>query len=609
MKKLNGKGDLIKLLSSNSNNINRLCYLSTLTNSSKVNQLKDPIPLDFSSRLLINNNNENSSSKVADLDDKSINTRYIGRQIDAMTFSDPMKMNFGILDAYLRGILKAQSVVYDVCKETDLQYAPSLSAKLQNHIYFKREDQQPVFSFKLRGAYNRIAGLSGEKRKNGIVTCSAGNHAQGVALSASRLKIDNIIVMPLATPQIKVDAVRKFGGNVKLFGNNYDEAQAEAIRLRDSQGRTLIHPFDDPEVICGQGTIGMEILKQAGSKEIDAIFCCVGGGGLLAGVAAYVKRVNSNIRMIGVEAKDAAAMAISFEKDAIVSLNQVGLFADGAAVRTPGSNTFELIRALSDGIVTTNTDEICAAIKLIFGDTRFIPEPAGALSVAGAIKYIQATGVKGKSFVCVTSGANMDFDRLRFVSERADSSESFLAVRIPERPGAFFELSDTVHPRKVTEFSYRAAGSNGSNLSSDAFVFMSVQVSSKEDYEKLENSLKMRGYGVRNLDNDELVKVHIRHMCGGRAPGITDERLFRFEFPEKPGALKSFLEGLFLREKRTPWNVSLFHYRNHGADIGRVLAGLQVPSSESKQFEEFLNNLDFVYNEETQNQSYIDFLR
>lgn len=585
-------------------NVSRRHALATLSNADKVNQLKDPIPPDFTSSLFLNDQKQTTDGVKSD----KIVARNMGRQIDAMTFSDPMKMNFGILDAYLRGILKAQSVVYDVCKETDLQYAPRLSAMLGNHIYLKREDQQPVFSFKLRGAYNKIAGLSAEKKKNGIVTCSAGNHAQGVALSVARLNIDNVIVMPLATPQIKVDAVRKFGGNVLLFGNNYDEAQAEAIRLRDTEGRTLVHPFDDPEVICGQGTIGMEILKQAGSKEIDAIFCCVGGGGLLAGVSAYVKRVNSNIRMIGVEAKDAAAMALSYEKDAIVSLKQVGLFADGAAVKTPGTNTFELIRALSDGVVTANTDEICAAIKLVFGDTRFIPEPAGALSVAGAIKYIQASGVKGKSFVCVTSGANMDFDRLRFVSERADSSETLLAVRIPERPGAFFELYDTVHPRRVTEFSYRAAGSNGS-VSHDANVFMGVQVSSKEDREFIQNALRKRGYGVRNLDNDELVKVHLRHMCGGRASGLSDERLFRFEFPEKPGALKSFLEGLFLRQQKTPWNVSLFHYRNHGADIGRVLAGLQVPQPESKQFEDFLNNLDFTYTEETQNQSYIDFLR
>mmetsp|Transcript_20281 Transcript_20281/g.24597 ORF Transcript_20281/g.24597 Transcript_20281/m.24597 type:complete len:540 (+) Transcript_20281:143-1762(+) len=417
-----------------------------------------------------------------------------------------------ILDEYLRGILDAQSNIYDVCKETDLTYASGLSEMLGNHVYLKREDQQPVFSFKIRGAFNKISSLSEERMEKGIVTCSAGNHAQGVALSASKLGIDNIIIMPKATPAIKVDAVRKFGGNVKLHGMNYDEAQAEAIRLAEEEGRTLIHPFDDSAVICGQGTIGIEILKQMPSKtKIHAIFCCVGGGGLLAGVSTYIKLVQPDIKMIGVEASDAAAMTLSIEKNERITLDEVGLFADGAAVRTPGENTYSLIRELNDGMINVSTDNICAAIKLGFNDTRCIFEPAGALAIAGLVKYVEETGVKGKTLVAVASGANMDFDRLRFVSERADQRESLLSVRVPEEPGSFWKLYESIYPRNVTEFSYRYSTKN----SKAAHIILSFQASSPADRKEVIDALVKKGFGVQDLHDDELAKTHIRHLAAG----------------------------------------------------------------------------------------------
>eukprot|EP00510_Aplanochytrium_minuta_P000911 CAMPEP_0184011128 /NCGR_PEP_ID=MMETSP0954-20121128/3643_1 /TAXON_ID=627963 /ORGANISM="Aplanochytrium sp, Strain PBS07" /LENGTH=589 /DNA_ID=CAMNT_0026290887 /DNA_START=68 /DNA_END=1837 /DNA_ORIENTATION=- len=512
-----------------------------------------------------------------------------------------------ILDEYLRGILDAQSRIYDVCKETELTYAPALSEMLGNDVYLKREDQQPVFSFKIRGAFNKIASLPEEKLGKGIVACSAGNHAQGVALSASILGIDNVIIMPQATPSIKVNAVRKFGGNVKLHGMNYDEAQAEALRLAKEEGRTLIHPFDDPAVICGQGTIGIEILKQMPSnKKIDSIFCCVGGGGLLAGISTFIKLVQPEIKMIGVEANDAAAMTLSIDRNEKTTLDEVGIFADGAAVRTPGENTFSLIRELNDGMITVNTDQICAAIKLGFNDTRSIFEPAGALAIAGLVKYVEETGVKGKTLVAISSGANMDFDRLRFVSERADKRESLLSVRIPEEPGSFWNLYNSIYPRNVTEFSYRCSAANAK----DAHIIMSFQAADADDRNAVINGLSDKGFAVEDLHDNELAKTHIRYLAAGREV-VENERIFRFEFPERPGALHLFLNKLTSgdRHDQGNFNVSLFHYRNHGADIGRVLVGIQVAPHESEQFERFLKELEFVYKEETDNPAYRDFLQ
>jgi len=510
-----------------------------------------------------------------------------------------------VLDEYLRGILAAQSVIYDVCRETDLQYAHVLSALLKNHIYFKREDQQPVYSFKLRGAYNKIASLPLDRLEKGIVACSAGNHAQGVALSAKRLGIDAVIVMPKATPAIKVDAVRSHGGNVLLFGDNYDEAQGEAIRLA-AEGRTLIHPFDDPLVICGQGTIGMEIVKQLPmehKKNFHAVFCCVGGGGLLAGVSTYIKKVAPHVKMVGVEAKDAAGMTASLAKGEVVTLDQVGLFADGASVRTVGKNTFGLIKELVDGMVTCTTDEICAAIKHGFNDTRGILEPAGALGIAGLVKYIKQTGIEGQTLVAVASGANMDFDRLRFVAERADSYESMIAVSIPEKKGEFLRLYKQIYPRNVTEFSYRFDPHNNNGT---ANIILNFQAKTPEDRALVIDNLS-KVYSVDDLSDNDLGKNHVRHLAGGRAMKQKEERLFRFEFPERPGALNEFLHKLNGADgTETPMNVTLFHYRNHGADIGRVLVGIQETSQSS--LENLLDSLGFYYVEESENPVYLKFL-
>jgi threonine dehydratase len=513
---------------------------------------------------------------------------------------------------FLQGMLKAQSRIYDVCKETDLQFAPRLSALTGNRVYLKREDQQPVFSFKIRGAYNKIASLSPEKLERGIVTCSAGNHAQGVAYSASKLNINNVIVMPKGTPLIKIDAVRSFGGNVVLHGDNFDQAQTEAKRLAQEEGRAMIHPFDDMDVICGQSTIGIEISKQLPRNEIlHAAFCCVGGGGLLSGVAAYLKRMLPQAKMIGVEACDAAGMTRSLEVGKIVSLTTVGLFADGAAVKTPGTHTFGVIRECADAMVTVTTDEICAAIKAGFNDTRVVFEPAGALAIAGLVRFVKTTGIKNKTLVAVTSGANMDFDRLRFVSERADSSEAIAAARIPERPGSFWELYMAIFPRNITEFSYRMIADFPT-----AHVLVGFQPKSGEDLKDVETTVSSKpGFSLEALTHDELVKTHLRYMAGGRAPGIRGERVFRFEFPERPGALKQFLEGLFSRRDQDgrPFNVTLFHYRAHGADVGRVFTGFQIEPGKEREFETYLINLiesaiGFTCVEETDNKYYREFL-
>lgn len=514
----------------------------------------------------------------------------------------------------LQGILQAQMRVYDVCVETPLQFAPKLSKALNNRVYLKREDQQPVFSFKIRGAYNKMASLTQEQLAKGIITCSAGNHAQGVAFSARQLKVDNVIIMPKGTPAIKVDAVRSYGGNVVLHGDNYDQAQAEAIRRMEKEGRTLIHPFDDFEVICGQATVGVEMSKQLPRTEnLHAVFCCVGGGGLLAGVSSYLKRVLPEAKMIGVEACDAAAMTRSMEQGKIVSLDTVGLFADGAAVRTPGKNTFKYVRAHTDAMVTVTTDEICQAIKAGFNDTRTVMEPAGALAVAGLVRYVNHTGITGKTLIAVTSGANMDFDRLRFVSERADSSETLAAAVIPERPGSFWELYMTIFPRNITEFSYRMVGPHAKA----AHVLVGFQPKHDEDLNDVRNAVRSKvGFQFENITGDELSKTHLRHMVGGRAPGVKHERVFRFEFPERPGALKQFLEGLFSTTndaKRPTFNITLFHYRAHGADVGRVFTGFVVDEKENEAFENYLKDLcsngnGFSCFEETNNQFYREFL-
>mmetsp|Transcript_12852 Transcript_12852/g.24128 ORF Transcript_12852/g.24128 Transcript_12852/m.24128 type:complete len:585 (-) Transcript_12852:57-1811(-) len=500
---------------------------------------------------------------------------------------------------YLSKILNAR--VYDTAIETQLQEAKSLSMHLKNNILLKREDTQPVFSFKIRGAYNKMAHLTRQELERGVVACSAGNHAQGVALSARKLQCNAVIVMPLATPSIKVDSVRMHGGptvQVRLFGNNYDEAAAEARRLEKEEGMSMIHPFDDPYVIAGQGTIGMEILKACVSRPLDAIFVCCGGGGMLAGIAAYVKRVRPSTKVIGVEAADAAGMTVSLQEGKLVTLPSVGLFADGAAVKTVGTETFRICSELVDDMVTVSTDQICNAIKLTYNDARVILEPAGALAVAGMKKYIEQNGIQGQTMVAITSGANMDFTRLRFVSERADESERTLVVKIPETPGTFRKLYSLIWPRNVTAFSYRYE-SDG-----EAKILISFQpvLNVENDFQSVIRSLKEKEFDCFDVSDNELAKVHVRHMAGGRSK-VPEERLFRFEFPESPGALQRFLTSLDMS-----WNVSLFHYRNHGDDFGRVLVGIQVGQS-CKKLEDFLKNLGYSYTEETSNPVYLQFLR
>lgn len=508
-----------------------------------------------------------------------------------------------VLNYYLKGILKAQSRIYDVCKETDLLYAPNLSKMFRNKIYLKREDQQPVFSFKLRGSYNKIASLTDREKENGIATCSAGNHAQGVAFSASRLGLDNLIVMPEGTPRIKVDAVKKFGGNVLLSGKNFDEAQNEALKHCERTGMTLIHPFDDYHVICGQGTIGIEILKQIPSVSTPyAVFSCVGGAGLIAGVGCYIKQLSPDTKIIGSEAADANALTHSLIEKKRIFLDEVGLFADGAAVKIPGKNCFSLAERVVDEMINVSTDDICQAIKLIFNDTRSLVEPAGALSVAALVKYLETNDIENETLVAVLSGANMDFDRLRFVSERADRSESLIHVKIPEKEGSFFKLYENIYPRNVTEFSYRMK--NGST----ADILLSFQAASSEDKDKVLSDLRENNLEVVDFSSNEIAKTHIRHFSGGRH-AVKDERLLSFEFPEGPGALFRFLGKLYhVSEDRPSYNISLFHYRNHGDDVGRVLVGVQVSPDQEEKFTSFLDALGFVYTEETQNPAYLHFL-
>lgn len=503
-----------------------------------------------------------------------------------------------MLSDYIKRILTAR--VYDVAIETPLEPAKALSSRLGNHVWLKREDLQPVFSFKLRGAYNRMANLSTVERERGVIAASAGNHAQGVALAAGRLGIDALIVMPMTTPEIKVQSVANLGARITLHGNTYNDAAEHAKLLAEEQGRTFVHPYDDPEVIAGQGTVAVEILRQH-SGRIDAVFVPVGGGGLIAGVAAYIKYLYPEIKVIGVEPEDAPCMYEALKADERVVLDQVGIFADGVAVRQVGEEPFRIARKYVDEVLLVTTDEICAAIKDIFEDTRSIAEPAGALSVAGLKKYIEREGCADKTFIAIDSGANINFDRLRHVAERAEIGErreALLAVTIPERPGSFRQFCETLGQRSITEFNYRYADET------DAHVFVGVQMArGQKEKDELVALLAARGYPLLDMSDNEMAKLHMRYMVGGRAT-VADERLIRFEFPERPGALLRFLNHIGQH-----WNISLFHYRNHGAAYGRVLCGIQVPQSENAAFVDFLEQLAYPYWDESENPVYPLFLR
>jgi len=499
---------------------------------------------------------------------------------------------------YLDRIRRAR--VYDVAIESPLEPAPRLSRRLGSEVYFKREDLQPVFSFKLRGAYNKIVNLTAAERARGVICASAGNHAQGVALAARHLGITAMIVMPRTTPAIKVEAVRDLGGEIELAGDDYDAAFERAMALSAERGLTFIHPFDDPDVIAGQGTIAVEILKQLPAHP-EAIFVPIGGGGLIGGIAAYVKALHPSIRIVGVEPEDAAGMHASLERGERVTLERVGLFADGVAVRRVGEETFRLAKAYVDEIVLVDTDEICAAIQDIFEDTRSIAEPAGALGVAGLKRWLAREGRRGGRYVTVNGGANMNFDRLRHVAERADLGqhrEALFAVEIPEEPGSFLRFCERFAARNVTEFNYRYTRADRAEI----FVGLALSGGIAEQQE-LERAIAAAGFPVLDLSSNEMAKLHVRYMVGGAAQGIRHERLFRFEFPERPGALLRFLKAV-----GTGWNISLFHYRNHGSDYGRVLAGIQVPPPSAAEFLEHLAELGYAYVEETGNPAYRIFL-
>ncbi|MGE0446367.1 MAG: threonine ammonia-lyase, biosynthetic [Vicinamibacterales bacterium] len=491
------------------------------------------------------------------------------------------------------------SRVYDVARETPLEPAASLSRRLGNDVLLKREDLQPVFSFKLRGAYNKIARLSADERARGIIAASAGNHAQGVAFSARRLGLSAIIVMPQTTPTIKVDAVRAMGAEVVLAGDSYADAKAHCDTLIATTGRTFIHPFDDPLVIAGQGTVGAEIIRQ-GQERLSAVFVPVGGGGLISGIAGYIKTLRPEVKIIGVEPYESDAMYQSLQSGRRVQLDTVGIFADGVAVREVGETTFAIVRETVDEIVRVSNDEICGAIKDIFDDTRTIMEPAGALAAAGLKAWVEREGVTDQSLIAVLSGANMNFDRLRFVAERAElgeAREALLAVTIPERPGGFREFCTALGRRVVTEFNYRLSGRK------TAHIFVGLSTESRQDAAALAAMLNAKGYQTTDLTDNEMAKLHIRHMVGGRAPDVRHERLYRFEFPEVPGALANFLEKLAGR-----WNISLFHYRNHGSDSGRVLAGFEVEDKDLPAFGAFLEALGYPHTQESDNPAYRFFL-
>lgn len=507
-------------------------------------------------------------------------------------------------DGYLQRILRAR--VYDVAIESPLDPAPNLSTRLGNRVLLKREDLQPVFSFKLRGAYNKMVGLSPAELERGVIAASAGNHAQGVALGAQRLGCRAVIVMPVTTPEMKVRAVAARGAEVLLHGDTYDDACAHALELAAEAGLSFIHPFDDPDVIAGQGTIGLEILRQC-SHPPDVIYVAVGGGGLIAGIAAYVKTLWPGVQIVGVEPHDADAMARSLACGERVRLEQVGLFADGVAVRQVGRHTFALAQRHVDRMVTVGSDEICAAIKDVFEDTRSILEPAGALAVAGMKVDVERQGLQDRTLVAVACGANMNFDRLRFVAERAElgeEREAMLAVEIPEQPGSLRRFCQMLGDRSLTEFSYRLADPRR------AHIFVGVQIQGHVDTRALLASLEANGFPCLDLSCNELAKLHLRHMVGGRLPASAgkaldqgEELLYRFEFPEKPGALMAFVNAL-----QASWNISIFHYRNHGADVGRIVVGVQVPPRERGAWQDFLDGLGYSHWDESTNPAYRLFL-
>jgi threonine dehydratase len=497
--------------------------------------------------------------------------------------------------SYIKRILDAR--VYDVARETPVDAAELMSKRLDNRVWLKREDLQPVFSFKLRGAYNKMNRLSEDERERGVVAASAGNHAQGVAMAAQRMHVKATIVMPRTTPQIKVDAVRARGARVVLHGDSFDEAALHAAKLVEEKNLIFVHPFDDPDVIAGQGTIGMEIVRQH-QQPLDALFVPVGGGGLLAGVAAYVKYVWPETRIVGVEPEDAACLKLAMERGRRATLSEVGLFADGCAVAQIGKETFRVIRRTVDEVITVSTDEMCAAIKDIFEDTRGIAEPAGALALAGLKNYVERTGVRGQDLLAIVSGANTNFDRLRYISERTEIGEhreAVISVTIPEKPGSFKTFCSTLGRRNITEFNYRYADAT----SAQVFVGLSV-VPGGDDLAELLADLEARGYATEDLTDNEVAKLHVRYMVGGHAPAVVDnERVYRVEFPERPGALLKFLSGLGQR-----WNISMFHYRNHGAAYGRILVGVQLDVGERRQFEQILESLHYRYWDETANRAY-----
>ena len=501
------------------------------------------------------------------------------------------------INDYLNKIKNSR--VYDVAKITPLELQPNLSKRIQNNVFLKREDMQPVFSFKLRGAYNKMAQLPAATLAKGVIAASAGNHAQGVALSAQKLGCRAVIVMPTTTPQIKINAVKSRGAEVILFGDSYTDAYARAQELEKTEGLTFVHPYDDPDVIAGQGTIALEILNQH-PGPIHAIFCCVGGGGLLAGVAAYIKAMRPEIRVIGVEAKDAEAMTQSLKLGHRVMLDQVGLFADGAAVKQVGEHTFALCQQYVDEMIVVDNDAICAAIKDVFEDTRSILEPAGALATAGIKEYAKRNQLRDETLIGIASGANMNFDRLRFIAERAEvgeKREAVLAVSIPEQPGAFKTFCHLLGDRNITEFNYRYSDPK------IAHIFVGVAIADPSEATNLVAALQAKGLPALDLTDNEVAKLHLRHLVGGHAPQATNEVVFRFEFPEKPGALMKFLDTM-----GHDWNISLFHYRNHGADFGRVLVGMQVPPADTNQFHEFLDQLGYPHWDETENPAYKLFL-
>jgi len=495
---------------------------------------------------------------------------------------------------YIEKILRAK--VYDVAVETPLDFARFLSLRLANKVYLKREDLQPVFSFKLRGAYNKIASLSDEERAKGVIAASAGNHAQGVALSARKLGIKALIVMPKTTPEIKVKAVKSWGGKIVLFGDSYDDACTHAKEIAEEKGMTFVHPYDDPEVIAGQGTIGMEILRQKTGK-IDCIFVPVGGGGLIAGIAAYVKFVSPETKVIGVEPDDADSLNHALKANKRLSIKQVGLFADGVAVKQVGREPFKLAQQFVDEVITVSTDEICAGIKDIFDDTRSVAEPAGALAVAGMKKYVESRQIKDQTLVAIESGANVNFDRLGYVAERTlvgEHKEILLAVTVPEVPGSFLKFCKALGKRNITEFNHRYFDQN------TAQVFVGISCTGKQaDRDDLIAGLENKGFSVIDMTLNELAKDHIRHMVGGHAPEQLGEIVYSIVFPERPGALLKFLSSLGRR-----WNISMFHYRNHGAAFGKVLMGIQMPKSEREEFQQRLKDVGFEYKEETNNPAY-----